>query len=67
MPGPWSLDGDHGLVVAALDGELDRRALGVLERVADQVAEHLQHAIAIGRHDDLLLGDVRDDLAAGLL
>ena len=36
------------LALVTLDGEIDRRALGVLERVADQIAEHLQHAVTVG-------------------
>ena len=41
------LDRDDRLDVFALDGDFDRCALRVLERVADQVGEDLQHAIAV--------------------
>src|SRR5690348_6574140 len=35
-------DREHGLALDLLERQLDRRALGVLERVADQVAKHLE-------------------------
>ena len=41
-------DRDDGVTLTALERERDRRTARMLERVADEVAERLQQAVAIG-------------------
>src|SRR5690349_17066210 len=48
-------DAEHDAAVALGEGQRDRRALRVLDRVADQVREHLQHAVAIRDDGDRVI------------
>ena len=59
------LDGDHAVVLVRRD--VDGAPVGrVLERVADEVHEHLPDAVAVGRHRVEVGRRVDGDFPAGL-